>query len=341
MTRGCAFRACLAGEAALERMSPPALGCNYRVESVPFTEEFKYRLGLADRPGTEEKEATDERIEKAFRNLQESIAAAWKLPMPETPAKFASTLNRWLRDELADQPRVPRVLILDELDPTDVHLALEFCDLAVLLDAQRQATGDFSIIVGTRYSAALLGMLGPELKSASNALVERWHHISMLDLTDGETSDLAAILAPDAAAKLKAAMKKDSEYLLHHPFATHLCAWWRSQLAAENRDTAFASLASLVELASAHADTGQPAQPTAIARLPQHLLSILALFDWKSADLDQVPMEMLTNILKQKSTAKTTVIENFLRSAGLTVKTLDNEPQWKWKKLLRLPWLTA
>lgn len=33
----------------------------------------------------------------------------------------------------------------------------------MLMDAQRQATGHFSVAVGTRYEAALLATFGPEL----------------------------------------------------------------------------------------------------------------------------------------------------------------------------------
>ena len=329
----------LAVEEALRAKDAAAKICCFRVPSVssPFTVEFTNRL-LGQSKKDEPREDRIRRVEKAMRHLQDELVDAWELPAPETPAASAQELNRWLRRELSAPtlPAGPRVLILDDLDPTDTAFTLEFFDLAVLLDAQRHATGKLSIAIGTRYDADLLEMLGPELRSASSVLRERWHHERTAAFTAREENELATkLIAPEHAPRLQSAMTTDRDFLLGHPSDTHLLAWWRSERAKTNPQHAFTPLKNLLDPGDS-----TTAELAALCKQRRHILEVATLFGWTAEDL-QWPA---SKALEKLSAETQSPARNFLHCANLIHHTDTHTPsttaivEWVWDKLTNLPW---
>lgn len=329
----------LAVEEALRGKDSAAKICRFLVPSVssPFTVEFTNRL-LGKKAEGEVLADRILRVEKSMRHLQDELVDAWELSKPEEPAASAQELNRWLRRELSAPALTagPRALILDDLDPTDTSFTLEFFDLAVLLDAQRHATGKLSIAIGTRYDADLLDLLGPELRSASSVLRERWHHERTAAFSPGEENDLATkLITPEHAARLQSAMTTDRDFLLGHSSDTHLVAWWRAQRLPAHGAKTFTPLSDLL-----NTDDETANELAALCKQRRYILEVAALFGWTEEELKWSASKSIEKLGAENQS----LARNFLRCAGI-LRCVDKHPpdttanvEWVWDKLVNQPW---
>jgi hypothetical protein len=224
-------------EAAVKRHISEALVCYFdcAVNALPFSPEFRYKMGDTESLPESDAEAGRERVKQTLARLTGELAVELEMPALagefSVPRELFVAVRTQLKAlETAETKPRRRVVILDGLDPTDIPLAKALSEIAVGLNDLRTGPRGISVLVGTRYGGDLVRCLEPSGRSSSVWLADRFQQVCPDGFSKDEADSLARILAEPSRALEYKLLEETDEALAEvshqmQPTLIHAAMW--------------------------------------------------------------------------------------------------------------------